>query len=231
MSLRSSHGSYAQLPLDDASAVASVLRLSAKYEVNALRLQVIRTIAPFFPTTLSSYKGLTDKMASDPAFKHPFSSAVDLCHLASAFEVAAPSFLPYTLLMLQRDPTPIFRIVDAVTNGPMGSQRRLLSPKLRRALLQGRSLLTLHARYEVYLALFRPTNCCDAAKISLLNKILGPDGFIDPLHPRTINGFCKQCKKEIQRAIDVGRVKVWRELPENFGLPAWDELKKTTLDQ
>ncbi|KDQ49700.1 hypothetical protein JAAARDRAFT_212082 [Jaapia argillacea MUCL 33604] len=42
--------------------------------------------------------------------------------------------------------------------------------------------------------------------------------------------FCPACCKFIEGTFEDGRKVVWRELPEFFGLPGWEALKKEALD-
>ncbi|KDQ58369.1 hypothetical protein JAAARDRAFT_46865 [Jaapia argillacea MUCL 33604] len=38
-------------------------------------------------------------------------------------------------------------------------------------------------------------------------------------------GFCRECSKSIEEAIQEGYAKVWEKLPEYFGFPGWETLK------
>ncbi|GJE90699.1 hypothetical protein PsYK624_068430 [Phanerochaete sordida] len=218
--------------MTDAFSIVALLELSAKYEANSLRHKVLKTLVPYFPSTLEAYDILTDKHKNDKSFIYPFKTIPEIVALAVALEKAAPSLLPYALLKLER-------CSSDETAGPIidGVQARgrhiVLSPKLQRALLQGKPALYRQSRETVLPRLFMQSGCfgdCDTQRWLYLTKHTKPDGFLDPLPKRTFKRFCLECRMSLERDAEEGRRATWNQLPATFGLASWQELERATIE-
>lgn len=199
--------------------MAAVLQLSAKYEAHSLRKKVIGLLSDIFPTSFEAYSATQERCTLQISYL----SIPILCALVIAFEVAAPSLLPYSLLRLQRVASDhLMYILDGVE----GRGRRLyLTPTLQRAVLQGRPGCSRVSRTIVFPSLFRTSQCvkafCDSERLAYLGKICKPDGYLDPLQRRELGHvyLCNKCREVLETDYQAGRPKVWEQLPGIFGLP------------
>ena len=207
--------------------------MSAKYETHNLRRKVIALLLSTFPTTLPAYNSLIEKAKNDKSFRPPFKTVPELVALANAFQIAAPILLPYALLKMQR-------IADAdltyITDGVQGRGTRIyLADDLQRCVLRGRPALTRACRTIVIPNIFVPAQCvegfCDTEKINYMSKHIRADGYMDPLLQRSFKHFCRDCKEVLDTEAKAGRLNVWTQLPELFGLPPWEALEGSTADR
>jgi hypothetical protein len=214
--------------------MAALLKLGAKYEAHSLRRKAIDILAPSFPTQFADYITLQEKKRRDAALNLTgFNTVPELFALVLAFEVAAPSLLPYGLHKLQREAdTDLTYIVDGVD----GREGRLyLTSTLQRALLRGRPAVSRLSRTVVFPTMFDdscPESLCDAAKLAFLAQNCRPDGYLDPLLWRSFGHVAGDaaCSEMIEHNYRVGRQKVWKQLPQVYGLQSWETLEARTLE-
>lgn len=114
-----------------------------------------------------------------------------------------------------------------------------------RTLLTGQRKLYRIAREVVFPALFDgrrdiASNChqpalCHNVRQSIIKEVeidalglLSPFVVLDPSDD--LAELCAPCRKVLKESYQAGRAKAWEELPEQFGLPRWAELRKARDD-
>ena len=141
-----------------------------------------------------------------------------------AVEHAAPIFLPFLLHSLHNlSIVSLGRLLAGAGTGEPHTYS--ISPRLERALLLGRSKLTVLARQEVYAYIFSDKHtCCTLAPLLLLETIhKEEDGYIDPFRPLVTKPgmkieLCKSCSDSFHSGRKSGQANVWAQLPQAFGL-------------
>lgn len=114
-----------------------------------------------------------------------------------------------------------------------------------RTLLTGQRKLYRIAREVVFPALFGgrrdiASNChqpalCHLVRQSIIEEVeidnlglLSPFAVLDASDG--LAELCAPCRKVLKESYQAGRAKAWEELPEQFGLPSWAELRKARDD-
>ncbi|KAF5365214.1 hypothetical protein D9758_005446 [Tetrapyrgos nigripes] len=225
---------YDATKLTPFAVVSAVLRLSTKYQVDFLRQRAFKQLSAIYPTTLSEW----DKRESVSAAIETFEARPFAVFLL-ARETNTLTLLP-TALYLCADSQEIDYILDGL-NSFDGAHIELEWPD-KRACLRARESLALDLRSRVFAFLTgqlplpgcRNTTVCNNMRLRWLQSVessLG-SGIFSVQFPwgQFRSGVCEYCYAASQAHYKSERTKLWDELPGKFGLPSWDNLKRTVSD-
>ncbi|KZT11953.1 uncharacterized protein LAESUDRAFT_670134 [Laetiporus sulphureus 93-53] len=210
--------------------VASVLRMSTKYDAPFLRQRAIDLLSTAYPSTLAAW----DNRASQrlvPPFENELAIVIEL-----AYETDVRVILPAAYFAASREPLsfvlPEFRRLSVVPDAQWD---------LCRDFVIGRERLQ-QAEITNILAFLEPTflrpNCQtsnDATTIlntsrNGLRKIFDSEPYHQwcSAHPAEAGKalvLCVNCCTVVENSIREGRKNVWSQLPGLFGLANWETLR------
>lgn len=218
--------------VDEAITTTRLLELSTKYDVPALRKQILDALAPLFPSTLERCLALRTVDARG------FASLAACVRLANVAERAAPQLLPVLLASFlhtqlnhaNHDPAHAFYIKHLPEP---------LSPTLHAALVGARQELSHLSRAHVFPTLFNVPPfyrarhgvggqrefCCAAARLQVIYELVEWDGAVDALrhldeYPDMLQraGFCGTCASKMLSEWNDGLRTLWTALPRVFGI-------------
>lgn len=64
------------------------------------------------------------------------------------------------------------------------------------------------------------------AQLEVASALLNPVAVVSFRPGSTASGLCTSCLKVVQERYDKVRLEAWDKLPEAFGLPSWEEMRK-----
>lgn len=218
----------------DYAKVATLLRMSHKYQATQFHQRILTDLSPMFPTSFDEYKHAeTDVRLRGALFDY---SLLDCCvTLANAFrDIHATAFLPVALYRLCRH-----NVTDVLNS--------TLLPANLRAVIVGRPLLAACAREKVFVTVTARTS---RHYVSLGNRcysrsgcperlrdafaiLLDYDCWLDPLVTRdpkaAFPNLCNSCRPLLIEEYEHGRAATWELLPQFFELAAWSKLLEEEL--
>ncbi|KAJ7481366.1 hypothetical protein B0H11DRAFT_2419537 [Mycena galericulata] len=210
----------------DFDTISGIIRLSKKYEVEALLKRALVHLASAFPTA--------------PAAEYPGSSSWKLDDqeirvVLFARELALEWILPVAFYCVCAKGS----IEDILEGVYLANARVDLNPLDKRECLRQHTLLRTSASAEMVDFLWDPSKIdgcrnqqCTATRIAKRKEV---EGWRANNLPLTLwiegdwVGFnvCDTCMSKMKIAHPTALDKFWEGLPQRFGLPAWDELKET----
>lgn len=204
--------------------VSAVLRLSSKYEMDDLRIGVIKFIKPFFPDNLTQWANFRSDF-------NPFGAQHEQECLQLFFDTGLDAFKPAAFLWVSyHEFESIFPSKDAPD---------VLSPSVRRTLLIGRNkyLAFIHKEVSEFIStlMFELEDPCDSdchAEVKLLpsselwRDAVYADTMFDNLETNAfwMSCLCSTCTRRVEHSFTSVRSALWKELPLCFDLPPWETL-------
>ncbi|KAJ7634046.1 hypothetical protein B0H17DRAFT_961498 [Mycena rosella] len=216
--------------------LSGVLRMSHKYEVDALRNRALTQLSQFHPTTLVGWEEFAGKRGSCTWLTHPPSVLIAIVALArqlsidwilpSAFYLVC-EFTPERLILLESDDvelssddkvwcvtacrlletTSVTRILDF-----LWSPTHINGCEARRACADAR----VYARRAAEAWRDRAADEAAIMPLDLWTDATGWNGL----------KVCDVCLSAMKIAHQEAKQAIWDRLPEMFGLPEWPELEK-----
>jgi len=213
-------------------AVAAILRLSHKYQVQALREQAISQITTLYPNTL---EGLEDFMNG----KQIVMNEDDVDAVLLAHEAEVPSLLPSAFYWISSDWDNLVSEIAPqdtgnTTEGELAGYNKLSNGDIVR-IACGRDKLRKAFHEEIVKYMYGPSTegCIDTRgcknckglvvrsdKWRELQWSAGVTGDIRDY----MNDLCSACNHALKLTMKEGRRKAWQKLPEYFGLKDWESL-------
>jgi len=225
--LRAIHdaGYYDRTKTKEFSLVASVLRLSSKYNVEYLRERAIAHLTECFPTTLGEWnlRHNANIMETFPA--RPFL----VLQLARKFDI--PAMLPAAMYCCACTPD-IKSLCDGITS--IDGSHIELDWEDKRSCLLARQKLYDAQRIRLFGCLLDLPTCarCDSGKLEYLRRLEHKSiqsGFPYPFQQKFDLSFdqavCKECYNRSFSSFSAARQELWDDLPSLFDLPSWAELR------
>lgn len=226
----------------DIGSLASILRMSTKYEVTFLRKLSITALQRYYPTTLKAYDEARPLRATYEASKDSRTRS-QLFRLANVCRETGPNVLLATVLACcaQRDMREILcgisvPAITAPDGGVASTAKSLveLDPTNKVAVIQSRHQFCAVARSRNWHALFfgcqdcrLPT--CASSRRSLTRYILKgrpTDGFATPFVVAedlfSNLTLCEKCGAELHECCEMGRSVAWGMLPEVLVFKSWE---------
>ncbi|KAG7095590.1 hypothetical protein E1B28_006320 [Marasmius oreades] len=206
---------------------SAVLRLSTKYQVELLRRRAYTLLSSLYPTSLAKWDA-RDSITNLESFEaRPF--AVYLL----AKEADLPTILPAALYLCadSRDINCILEGLDSYDNSHIE-----LDWADKKACIRAREILCIALRTRMFAFLTgqipfpgcRTTAMCNNTRLKWLQGVeasLGSGVFSVSFPWEQFSvGICEYCSTTSQNHYNAERRKIWDELPEIFGLPAWNQL-------
>lgn len=201
----------------------AVLRMSHKYQVNALRKRALIHIFSIHPTTLREYEGLL----SPPESPSSYTTITDLLVLAR--EVSIEWILPvafYRVCELAEE--------QSILKGNMGLQDKV-------AVMTACRMLEGTAMTKVLDFLWPDGSCankrCSKSRFECRRTVEKKRvrlSYVAPRMPLEIwkagdldrLDVCHVCLSSMKVAHQEAKQSLWDSLPTMFGLPEWSELEK-----
>ncbi|KAF7362182.1 hypothetical protein MVEN_00564300 [Mycena venus] len=215
--------------------VAGVLRMSHKYDVEALRKRALAHLSALFPTTLDGW----DDVSLDPTFCDTLPSYLVVVILAR--QVDALWILPHAFYCLSREEDADKIIIH-------GDQGLELSAADKLACLSGVRTLETTSASEVLEFLYDPRHIPGCQTPAVCAEVRAKARFIAEDSRRYFRGnalddvlplniwrhddwsllelCCRTCIAEMKVNHQKARQSVWDELPQIFGLSSWAELER-----
>ncbi|KAF7298288.1 BTB domain-containing protein [Mycena kentingensis (nom. inval.)] len=212
------------------SVLASILRMSHKYEVTSLRKRAATHLSAVFPTTLADYDSLTTKKIDLAVSDLTMYEVIDVARLTGLDWVLPTAFYEAVKLCDERD---LLRCSMAEDD------------KLRWVV--GCRTMTVNETGEMVDFLWNPLivpycarRMCEEARISarrlseIDRKYSRAELCFMPLElwnngdwkdKNIADDVCAACLTALKRAHTRARESFWRRLPSIFDLPDWDELE------
>ncbi|KAJ7684273.1 hypothetical protein DFH06DRAFT_1155170 [Mycena polygramma] len=222
--------------------VVGILRLSHKYEVNYLRRRALIHLSSGFPTELSSTETVTGSWgtSSDLLGVGPFIAIIRLAREVDALWVL---------------PTAFYNLADACSTGPglltsirpstFNGRSAQLSDEDQTAFVNGYCAQINTGPSDVTRFLHEPATipgCSDGHRCMVLrlraiemvrHDRASPRFQADPLllwHGlddwKRLLGICLACGDALTETHMEARLAFWDQLPQMYGLPPWEELRK-----
>ncbi|KAJ6535525.1 hypothetical protein B0H19DRAFT_1004121 [Mycena capillaripes] len=212
--------------------LSSVLRMSHKYEVDALRKRALGHLSSACPTRLDDWDRL-----DDPDYRPSWRDDRkdwDLPIVKLAHQLGAIWLLPTTF----------YRISHSSHERAIITSSHLSdSDKIN--FLQGLRYLETTGAAEVLDFLWGPYNCsasrCSASRLHVHRELERRRGY-HTTSPATMPlelvrevhwgylGVCSTCRSAMKDAHRNARKALWNKLPELFGLPNWTQLERLKAD-
>ncbi|KAJ7490872.1 hypothetical protein FB451DRAFT_1124434 [Mycena latifolia] len=230
--------------------IVDCLRLSHKYEVDYLRRRALIHLSSQYRTTLSEWdSGLNSysySRSSDLSplrlisWMWPDDDAFQICVIQLAREVDALWLLPTAFYDLSSSYDQHGRKIfhGVVYNGTPTS----LCVQDQDSLLQGHAIQTRATTRDIMKFLFYPpdiegctSSACSGNRLNRLrvewddlhDHCLPPlDVWVEDDWESLEEDVCRTCITEMKRTHAEARQAFWDALPEMYGLPPWEELKK-----
>lgn len=221
-----------------------LLGICSKYQTMLVLRRVVTTLQHFFPSTLSeldhSYNDCPDRCHTFPA-GHPFRcSTLDNGDVRRLVQTARKAelhvLLPAAFLWLSVDEIP-----EILSEKYADWSRDELS-----TLLQGMLELDRIGRDDVFDALYSPQRdisdqcsnpawCHDSRHAIIIDTQYWGYDKVMPFHTLDFEKseapqLCSACEDALKKSYLAGRATAWEQLPGVFGLPGWEELRKSASD-
>lgn len=206
--------------------LASVLRLSTKYDIPTFRWKCIEELKSTYPCTLEAFdaKGYNGRPISN-VLDAQLGSAMRLFH-----ECDVPELLPSLFYLITRG-----TLADTLLRIHDSHEYEYLN-----RVLLGREKLINAQVADAAPYLYRPQvsnhclapNKCSQNGLARVSLMYGHDAVRQVALKDRNNqfcsalGYCSACTTSFQGAYSEGRRKIWGELPGYFDLGTWEELLK-----
>ncbi|KLO07226.1 hypothetical protein SCHPADRAFT_1001839 [Schizopora paradoxa] len=210
--------------------VCALLKLSSKYNFQGILVDVIEHLSRIFPTRLEEYEGIFEG--------HPFRYDFEgNCHasnhlLASAIQAGVDDLFPALYYACANEPFSVLRRIVSDTPAGWAALERLVEgqyklkdagPRIMSTFVE----LTERCVYDHNLG-FRPfvekqswhSDYCYQFFTIDLGELTGST-ITQSLHERV----CADCLDGIKETIEQERVRIWKELPQYFGLGNWGSVR------
>ncbi|KAF5340730.1 hypothetical protein D9611_007355 [Ephemerocybe angulata] len=214
-------------------AVAAMIRMGRKYDIDYLRHEALLRLTTEFPTTLSEW----DKLPHDYTQIHHQSGILfDIVNLAHDNDIKSVLPAAYYLCIQEFE--------DLLTGTARDDESvAQVSYDVKRECILGRERL-FRAQTDHLFGWVDNVGCsdkctqparCRAAGSSLIKALYVPmpepartlERWIEfkQFVPMQTMALCQVCSKDAERAHEEGRQQIWNNLPSYFGLPGWSSLK------
>ncbi|KAF8216886.1 hypothetical protein K438DRAFT_1559130 [Mycena galopus ATCC 62051] len=216
-----------RLPL---AAVGALIRLGRKYDFGYLFKSAVARLTSINPTTLEEYDAMPASADIElSTIEWYWGWELDIIALASENNIL--SVLPCAYLRVVERYS-LVELFDGLERKD-GTHAALPSVGFRRCLEGQRTLSVQQFRHGYTMGWTRESYfyCTDSVRCrKSRDKIMGEHmESLDILalkRPTHWNSYklCSCCRQHVAEFMAAGRRKIWRELPEIFGLPPWNEL-------
>ncbi|KAF9269481.1 hypothetical protein L218DRAFT_953095 [Marasmius fiardii PR-910] len=208
------------------ACLSAVLRLSSKYQVDFLRQRAYTLLSNLYPTSLAKWDA-RDSISNLESFEaRPFA----VCLLAK--ETGLNTILP-AALYLCADSQDINYILEGLESHD--NSHIELDWDDKKSCIRARETLCIALRNRMFAFLTgqfqfpgcRSAQVCNNARLRWqgVEASLGSGVFSISFPWEQFNvGICEYCFTTSRNHYMAERHKLWDELPEIFGLPAWDQL-------
>ncbi|KAF8216796.1 hypothetical protein K438DRAFT_1925829 [Mycena galopus ATCC 62051] len=221
--------SQERLPLP---AVGALIRLGRKYEVKDLFASAVARLTAEYPTTLDRYDTVQQAVFSGRITE----TYADIDVIALANETNLQSVLPSAYYHLVERST-LNQLLTSILPTDGETSYASLSPvDVHRCVVGHQKLFIKQFQRDYTLGWTRQyfPDCTDAEDCRISRKAI-MDCHLDDAEIGALDRpstwvdselkFCPECKQHMRKCMTIGRKKIWKELPEIFGLPTWSELK------
>lgn len=219
------------------------LRLSTKYDVEALRQACIAPLRVMFPDDLVSFQRMknVENVASARPATYPPNAHIVVINLVRELDLPL-SLLPAALYSC----CSAGRTAEAIFDKCVLSHGRIyeLSHEDIRTCVIGYERLAIKERYGVWRFIDEeygpnaavicesPDRCKTARKFILdwyARELVRHRGFaLAPLSANfSMGAFCDPCRDAARKSVDVVQQALWDELPNIFALGAWNDLRRS----
>ncbi|KDQ58377.1 hypothetical protein JAAARDRAFT_206311 [Jaapia argillacea MUCL 33604] len=216
--------------------VAAIARLSTKYDSPYLRQRVIDHLMSTFPADLAGW-ARRDKLRLIPPLEGGFGPTLN-AYLPLATSCNIRILIPPLYWVCSQYP-----LAEMIPNLQSLALNESEKWDICTTFLVGREKLREAEATHILAFLkwdFSFTNSCyprcgnkeqmHKARSRAIEDVAGPETFArwclgHASEAGSSLGFCRECSKSIEEAIQEGYAKVWEKLPEYFGFPGWETLK------
>ncbi|CAA7261832.1 unnamed protein product [Cyclocybe aegerita] len=218
--------------------LAVILCMGKKYDITYLRDRALKKLRRCFPTTINGWDaslrdGKDSTLNFDPLV-YTIESVISLAHTHGI-----PSILPSAFLFYASQVPP-----DRILRGDYD----VLSHEARIQCILGRDDLA-HRIYTIvqgwtadtrkFMSDLKcePDDCAGLSRMEVLEDlgdvlwladektVWGLNADIPKRASDTLRYICEPCATSVKKCYDDARQEIWKELPEIFALPEWEQLK------
>ena len=202
--------------------VAGILRSSHKYDIQNFRRQAIQELKKIFPCTLLDYDAIY--CGNDRPTAPTLMGSISLARSCNALELL---------------PSAYYFICEFSISDTLKSFAPLVRHDLEICML-ARDRLQSAQETQSYPWIFNPKpsegcqskKACELVGFQHLKRLISMRHHTK-CHPlqkflsrdRIKEVYCSSCAADIRSSTELGREKVWNELPGYFGLGTWEELR------
>lgn len=237
------HSAYEPGPSADMDFIASVLKISTKYDVPHLRKQFVTALTPYFPSTLLDFDEAPEMPGE--SLDHVTAQLFRITNICK--ECDLPVLLPVAYFWICE--VDMEKLLDGVKPEEEDSPITLTPANLRSVLL-ARDGLQHRTRQRNFSFIFDRSKSIHEGGIGLEATCTSPDrcnqfreSFIRPffeadyLKPLSkifgsgvYLGFslCDYCSEKTLTCTEEERAALWEDLPSIFGLADWETLAQET---
>ncbi|KAJ6509142.1 hypothetical protein C8R47DRAFT_10947 [Mycena vitilis] len=230
----------------DFDTICGCLRLSHKYGVEYLRRRALVHLSSRHPSALSDFDVLINSMALSTSWKRPEIRSYAILLIQVCREVDALWIIPYGFYVLAYY---FGQLASEIFHGTVYKDLSVsLSAADQPSFLRGYLIQRDHAKDEVLRFLLSPVKiqgCTDVVRclqerVAAFNAVSGnhsePGQATAPLHIWSASEWgllrkaCPTCLESLKTTFQEARQAFWDKLPEIYGLPPWEELRKMKAD-
>ncbi|KAF7362257.1 BTB domain-containing protein [Mycena venus] len=225
------------LPLQ---AVGALIRLGRKYDFADLLNSAVGRLTFENPTTIEEVDALVALQSGgwySPTRILGYPGVLfDMLTLARENNITSVLPCAYYRVLLQHT---LMQILDGIPRGD-GTTASLAAVDQRRCILSLDTIKKVRFDSGYSLGWLQKwdygtgSDCaspkrCNQARSSQLHSYIGDLWIFRRNIHREQNLFCPACNRHANEATDIGRQKLWADLPQLLDLPPWSELKKNDL--
>ncbi|KAJ6519054.1 hypothetical protein C8R45DRAFT_11752 [Mycena sanguinolenta] len=209
--------------------LGALIRLGRKYDFKDLLHSAVERVTAEYPETVEKYLAMPGTFQAIEPYKGIDFDMVTLLSENKIF-TALPSAYYHAVKT-----TTLSDLLDGIPKED-GTRASLSEVDRHRCVIGRQTLLFKQFEPGYSLGWLRKwdfTDCtspaaCHSSREINLNDLTGGYRILAVpllLRPLVDWGFCAACTRHADESLSTGRKKMWKELPEIFDLPPWDELK------
>lgn len=215
--------------------MSAFLRLGRKYDIDVLRVEALRRVFYDVPTTLNEFDSRYESNDKRMIIRSG-SLWLDIVNLAREHDLQSviPLALYLCCCLLDRPGGNILKGLrredgtDALLS--TGDQLACYSSHRQLLRLQGTTAYAWLSAEGIQQSCQSPRVCSSTRKLHVLHEFF-PLACLQGLEKWSDFGaMCAHCVQVAQQGHSEGRKAFWDKLPEVFGLPGWDTLKKERVE-
>ncbi|TFK32852.1 hypothetical protein BDQ12DRAFT_771209 [Crucibulum laeve] len=215
----------------NAETVASVLAISHKYDASALFNRAHEHLSHVLPCTLDEWLEINGTGSVTFSPNRVVHALLKIIIVTST--INAVWLLPTALYILCNHP------LERILDHPYWNSGEI-SESLKRNILVGYKKQLVSILHRVRdLTTYAPTDRCISQRLCTASVRAWdrshrgkPIGWFSPMSKKDscdasyYDALCKECAANLKPSIQNAKEEMWNSLPLNFGLPAWEELKR-----